>query len=679
MKLKFFDFETYPTWWCVVVSDQEDSYSSSAYNYKFTKDEENAIKDKMRVYTSDEGIDGIKRYIADTSKGVLSGYNSKRFDMIIQKCISMHFTPRQIFIAAQIIMGKHNYPVELQVSQTEVQRISNYVSGWSAKWQGAEAHQDLMDDSDKGLKDKEAAYGMDIRETTVPFGKVDLTDQDKADIIYYCKHDVYALHVHYACVAKPYIDTKLSLGRTYDIPEKVCYASTNAVLSGKVLEAERFPGTTITDPTIVIYEEPIRKYLEKWVPTEALTHLLTSQKPKQMTLFENKVSMADGGIHSTYITPKLERKSSNLYVAACKEWGLFNIDLSGCHPSVMLYVGAMPRGIKRPERFEESVIRRRQLKAIPKSQWTPDDKDFVPAGKLIHNTTYGASGNKNLPLYDDFMRSKVCRVSQLIIIAVSMHAYKLIPDLKIIQTNTDGILIYMKRIWKDTLAAIVKEFEDLSHFSFELEEDSKIWQLNVNNYIAISSEGKDKLKGKSFVTSIWQPGYNKVRPLGNHIIARCQYEYYVNRKNPIRLLLNHTKINDFVLTGTKGPTYQAMIQETTNGDVELGKVARIIAVETEHLGQVRKIKYDGPKVSRDLVANCPPHALIVNDALYNYTIDGPVNDRRIIHSSGESHKIDYNYYAQLLNDVLDIHWYKFKNGKLEFTTEFNLGGEGSAC
>ena len=60
-----------------------------------------------------------------------------------------------------------------------------------------------MDDSVKGLKDKEAALGMDIRETTVPFDKEDLTDDDKAQIIFYCKHDVYALHVNYVCMSKP--------------------------------------------------------------------------------------------------------------------------------------------------------------------------------------------------------------------------------------------------------------------------------------------------------------------------------------------------------------------------------------------------------------------------------------------------------------------------------------------
>ena len=674
-KLKFFDFETYPEWWCVVVSDEEPTYLSSAYKYKFTREEEISIKSKMRVYTSDEGIEGITRYLADTSRGVLTGYYSKMFDMIIQKCVSMHFTPRQIYIASQIITEKHFYPEEMKVTATEIARISSYVSGWSAKWQGAEAAQDLMDDSDKGLKDKEAAFGMDIRETTVPFGKMNLTAQEKLDIIFYCKHDVFALHVQYACVSKPYIDTKLALGKTYDIPEKVCYASTNAVLAGKVLGAERYSGTTIVDPTIIIYEKPILEYLKKWVPAEALDHLLSSQKPKQMNMFGNKVFMADGGIHSTIITPKVESygETAKIYAEACEEWGLYNIDLSGCHPSVMLFVGAMPRGIKYPERFKESVFRRRALKKIPKSEWTQDDKDFVPAGKLIHNTTFGAAGNKYLPLYDDYMRSKVCRVSQMIIIAVSSAVHKIIPDSRILQTNTDGILIYMRHMWKDTLKAIIKEFEDLSQFEFELEQDSKIWQLNVNNYIAINLEGKDKLKGKSFVTSIWQPGYNKVRPLGNHIIAKCQYEFYVHKTNPVQMLLEHTKVDDFVLTATKGNTYKGMIHKTSRGDVELGRVARLIATESTDYGDVRKTKLENGKiVARDLVANCPPHAIVVNDALYNYTIEGPMHERVLKHASGQTVPIDMSYYAGLLDKVLDIPWVMLKNGKLVYATRFNL-------
>ncbi len=668
MKMKFFDFETYPNWWCVVVSDEEPKYNSSKYKYAFTAEEEAAIKAKMRVYTSDDGVEGIKRYLADTSTGVLTGYNSKRFDMVIQKCISMQFTPRQIFIAAQLLIENQQFPEELQVSQHEILRISQYVRGWQAKWQNAEASQDLMDDSDKGLKDKEASYGMDIRETVVPWNKINLTAQDKEDIIHYCKHDVYALHVHYVCVAKPYIETKLSLAKTYDIPEKVAYECTNAVLVGKALGAERVHGTTIVDPTITIYEKPLNDYIHKWVPKEALQHLLTSQKPKQMVMFGNKVYMADGGIHSTIILPEYGKEVA-IYVEATEEYGLFNIDLSGCHPSVMLYAGAMPRSIRRVDRFEATVQGRRKLKFVPKSTWTPEQVDFVAGSKLIHNTAYGAAGNDKLPLYDDYMRSKVCRVSQLIIIAVAMDLFSIDPaSVKIIQTNTDGILTYMPRPYMDEAKRRIAEFEALSNFAFSFDEDSKIWQLNVNNYIALDIDGKDKLKGKTFVTSIWQPGTNKIRPLGYHIIAKAQYEFYTNGVNPIKFMLEHTEVDDFAMNATKGPTYSEMVHTIDGQEYSVGRVSRVVAVTNSKYGDVRKVK----GTARDLVANCPPHAYIVNDALYNYRIEGNYSNKAIVHISGQREPLDMLFYSKLLERVLDKTWYKLKDGKIVLTKQFSL-------
>jgi len=667
MKMKFFDFETFPTWWCVVVSDEEPFYNSSDYNYAFTLEEELAIKQKMRVYTSDDGEEGIKQYLADTSIGVLTGYYSKRFDMVIQKCISLRFTPRQIFIAAQIITDKLEFPLEMQVTQNEIARISQYVRGWQARWQGAQASQDLADDSDKGLKDKEASYGMDIRETTVPFNKVQLTEQDKKDIIYYCKHDTYALHVHYICVAKPYIENKVDLAQTYDIPEKVAYESTNAVLVGKVLGAERVHGTAIIDPTIVIYEKPLREYIEKWVPKEALQHLLTSQKPKQLVMFGNKVFMADGGIHSTIILPSYG-KDVAIYAEATEEYGLYNIDLSGCHPSVMLYAGAMPRSIKRVDRFEETVIGRRKLKFVPKHQWTLKEVKFVRGSKLVHNTAYGAAGNDKLPLYDDYMRSKVCRVSQLIIIAVAMDLYSM-GNVKILQTNTDGILLYMPRVLLQEAQRRIAAFEALSNFAFSLDEDSKIWQLNVNTYIALDIEGKDKLKGKTFAQDIWQPGTNKVRPLGYHVLAKAQYDFYVNGNNPIKFMLEHDKVNDFAMNATKGPTYSNMVHTINNIPYDVGRVSRVIAVTNPVYGEVRKLKTDG---SKDLVANCPPHALIVNDALYNYHLEGNYRDRAIVHKDGHREQLDFLFYSKLLERVLDKTWYKLKGNSLTQTNEFSL-------
>ena len=192
----------FPSWWCCVVSDEEDSYPGGIYNNQFDFETENKIKSKMRIYTSDEENSALKLK-QDLLKGVVSGYNIKRYDLMIAKCLFAGFTPRKLYIANQIIVGAESPEMD-----AEHIRIAQFIRfGWNE----AEAWQDLMDDSDKGLKDKECSLGMDIRETTVPFGKTDLTQSEKDDIIFYCKHDVYALHVLYYTTSKAYIDTKVSL------------------------------------------------------------------------------------------------------------------------------------------------------------------------------------------------------------------------------------------------------------------------------------------------------------------------------------------------------------------------------------------------------------------------------------------------------------------------------------
>ena len=668
MKMKFFDFEVFKNWWCVVVSDEEDSYLSGPYKYRFTKQEEQNIKSKMRVYTSDMPQQKIDEFKADIKKGVACGYNIKKYDLMILNGVMMNFTPHQLYVLSELIINKG----ATANKDVEHMRIATYAK---RKYQGCEAIQDLLDDSTGGLKDKEAALGMDIRETTVPFDKENLTENDKAQIIFYCKHDVYALHVQYICTAKPYIDTKLALCKTYNISESFGYQSTNAVLSCKVLGAERVHGTTIVDPTIIIYQPALKAYIEKWVPSDVVQHLLTKQQELKKVMFDNDVVMGDGGLHSIYRVPKVGREQGKLYIEADDEWGLFNVDASSCYPSCMIFCGAMSRAAKEPERFEALFKRRLALKLIPKKEWTEEDKLFVPSAKLVLNTTYGAMGNEYLPLYDDYMRSKTCRIGQLILIAVAHAMCDAAPELKVIQTNTDGILVYCKRSSLPLIQERVHEFEKLSGFTFEFEEDRKLWQLNVNNYIAQSVDDSLKLKGGSFVTEIWQKGTNKIRPLGLHVIAKAQIEYYVNKKNPILYLLENTNVNDMCLVCTKGGTYRSMVQKNVWGDDELGKVGRVLAITDERFGVLKKQKVVNDVLREDTCAQCPPHALVMNDDLSNYVIEGPRNSRVIRNiETTESWDIDYSYYVSELEKAMNIKWFELHHGEIKLTNKFDLGG-----
>lgn len=711
--LKFFDFEVYPHWWCCVVSDELPEYPGGLHNNKFTYKDELFIKSTMRVYRSDRGsaIEVRDRMKAELKKGVLTGYNNKRYDMIIAKCVALGFSPENLYKVSQILLDDGKTGL---ANKPEYTRVAPYAK---FGYQEGEAWQDLLDDSDKSLKDKECSLGMDIRETTVPFGKEDLTEEEKDEIIFYCKHDVYALHVVYICIAKGYIDTKIDLCNTFGLDKKTGYINTNANLCGKVLGAQRAHGTTIKDPTITIRDPQLKAYFEKWVPEDILNHLLTSQRSRKAILYGNLISIADGGLHSEYYfediakalgapplyglipnTPELQKifgreaeivdgkkraaatgkytaNKPGLYIESTEEWTMYNVDASSCYASVMMYCDSMSRAITNPKRLHQIYLRRIKLKQTPKSQWTADDKAFVAAAKLILNTTYGAMGNKWLALYDDYMRSKTCRVGQMILIAIGNCLFSSIPGLKVIQNNTDGILVYARRSDLPKIQALVDEFSAISHFIFEVEEDSRLWQLNVNNYVAVHDDTKPiegenlKNKGGAFVMTVFQPGYNKVRPLGNFCISRAQIAFYTKKENPIKHLLENTSVTDFCLTCTKGPGYSGMIQSNKDCDVALGKVGRVIAVTDKCFGQIYKTKSDGNDVIKhDTVALCPPHPLCVNDALYNYSI----KDGHLHHVDGRSWEIDYAYYARELDKALDVVWYKLKNESLKKTKEFNL-------
>lgn len=681
---RFFDFEVFPYWWCCVISDEEETYPGGMYNHCFTFEDEKRIKDKMNVYTSDDSPERIKEFVQKMKEKILCGYNIKGYDMIIMKGIADNYSPEVIYsISKNLIEYRGQGPSA---------KLNEYCR-WG--WNEGLGFQDLMDDTTKSLKDKEASLEMDIRETTVPFDKEDLTEKDKDDIIFYCKHDVYALHVYYNCVKRSYIDTKIVLAKTFKLDINQAYKKTNATLSCQVLGAQRVHGTADYEPIFMIRDDRLREYVEKWVPPEIYKILTTERlrlptdanaaekrEFKEHTTFNilgNTYVIGDGGLHSVYT---LLNETDALYVESTDTHTMFNIDASSFFPSIMIYCQAMSRAVKDPERFKQIYLRRMKLKATPKKEWTQDDKDFVAAAKLIMNTTYGAMGNKYLDIYDDYMRSKVCRIGQLMLIALGAKMQSVLPDMKIVQNNTDGILVYTKRSDYDKIMECVNELSEISQFLFEVEEDDKLWQLDVNNYVAIHPDGEVKDKGGAFVTSIYQPGYNHCRPLANYVVPAAQIAYYKsvaenNPIDPVKFVFDENRVHFFVTTCTKGPGYSNMVQYNKDEIVELGKVARVIAVTDENYGVVKKRKVIKKEtktknvgdIQEDTIPLCPPHALVVNDNLANYKIE----NHKLYHiPSGKCWDIDFKYYLDQLEKALDVTWYEMKNDKVEYTEKFNI-------
>ena len=100
----------------------------------------------------------------------------------------------------------------------------------------------------------------------------------------------------------------------------------------------------------------------------------------------------------------------------------------------MTLYGYTSRAIPDPQIFADVLETRMKAKR---------EGDMTTANclKLVANTTYGASGAKFNELFDPLAMRSVCISGQLFLLELAGHLRQDVPDLEIVQLNTDGIMI----------------------------------------------------------------------------------------------------------------------------------------------------------------------------------------------------------------------------------------------
>lgn len=629
MKMRFFDFEVLPHWWLCVFGDYPEN-GELTEEVKSTFVEINSdmpdAREKLLSLMREENF-------------VQVGYNVKGYDLAIGNGVYQGFTPEQIKIINDIIIN----PAAMYFTKEHL-RLSPF-----AKRKLNVAFQDLMDDGTGSLKEKEAVLGLNILESNVDFNKEELTKEDKEDLIYYCKQDVYAAMYFYEKVVHPYTVTKLALGKRFNISEFTVRSSTNARLVSITLGAVR---TTFNDADKVEIELPqkIRQYCYDNLPTQVLERIRTSTDSFTVKLFDNTVSFGNGGIHSTY--------ADNLYVESDDEWCLVNVDATSYYPSIMIQLDCLSRAIRNPKIFTEIFDERVRIKH--KKEKTKEDEENQLAYKLVLNTTFGASGNKYLDIYDPHMCTKVCRVGQIFLASLACKIVKTINGAKVIQSNTDGILLYCRRKDLPKVKELMKEWTDVSGINMEDDYVDKIWQRDVNNYLLVTDKGKIKRKGAWLIDTWEKPGYVMVGALSAFVSAKAATEYLLYGTDIVKSIVKNNNITDFVLTCKKGPSYSKVVQRFADGtEKDLFKCNRVIATTDSNAGMIYKIKKYKDRLSYTQMPNIPEHCKLMNEALDSYDF------------SQVKKEIDYMYYIQRCADLLDIPWLQIKGLDVFHTNQFN--------
>lgn len=634
MKLRFFDFEVFPHWWCCTFGTLPDNI------YKMEDLEEN-VKDFFTVVTSDErnARENLLNILMDKDY-VNIGYNVKGYDLIIANAIYQGFEPEQIKIINDIIINPsmaYNSKEHLRLSYFAKKRLKNI------------NYQDLLDDGTGSLKEKEAVLGLNILESSVDFDKEDLTDEDKKEVIYYNKHDVYSSMKFYLKIVAPYTKTKLAMGKAFNIPENVCRESTNAKLVSLALNAKRssFPDENKIEISL---PDKIIQYCYDNIPFKVLDRLLKNNEAFETKLFNNYVSYGNGGIHSVYL--------NTLYVESNSDWVLLNVDATSYYPSILIQFDCLSRAIDDKSNFEYIYNRRVEIKH--KQNKTEEDEEYQRAYKLVLNTTFGASGNKYLELYDPHMCSRCCRLGQIFLTALACKINNTLNGAKIIQSNTDGILVYLRRNDIPLLKNLMDEWTNISGINMETEEYSRIWQRDVNNYVMISLDRTLKSKGSWLNCSYERPGYVMVGPLTAFVSAKAATDYLVHRKDIVRSIVENNNIFDFAITCKKGPSFRGVVQKFTDGtEKELFKCNRVIASKDSSLGYIYKTKMYKGKLSYYKMPNIPEHCKLINEDLSTYNFNELKKE------------LDYMYYINRAIDLLNIDWYQLDGTDLYKTNKFN--------
>ena len=475
---------------------------------------------------------GVREYLSKPDC-IFCGYNSKGYDQHILKAIACGADPELVKSVNDFIINEDRPGWEHWFLRKNKFWFDSF---------------DLMDDTQVGtsLKHIEAHLGLDIEETEVDFN-IDrpLTHDEIASTIHYCKYDV-AMTAKLLTLRKGYLEAKLNVGRSIGLPDTKALYMTNARLTAAALKAEY----------VQRYDERDYRYPDNLdrslIPSEVLEFFdrMHDKSISDKELFSSKLSLMVDGAEAIIAFGGIHHAQPNYTETATGTRVIRNFDVASLYPSLMVYNGFTSRNIPSSQIFEDLYHKRLRAKKS-------GDKFTANLLKLILNTTYGASLAKTNPLYDPLMGRSVCITGQLYILELAMRYLLECKTLRIIQLNTDGLMISLEA---DELPIVYRLNEEWQQSKkLELEEDKirTIIQKDVNNYVMVFENGKVKTKGAYVTYGMAPAGAFKIN--NDHtIVKKAVIEYFVNG-TPVETTINGCDdIHEFQIIAKAGGGYQSV-------------------------------------------------------------------------------------------------------------------------
>jgi len=514
------------------------------------------------------------------NKHVMVGFNNLGFDYpILHMLLKMgKATPKQLYDKAMAIINASDaekfahmvFPSDRVVPQIDLYKIHHFDN--KARM--------------TGLKALEFNMRMDsISDLPFPPGTV-LTYEQIEVLRTYCQHDVEATRLFYE-KSKEQIAFRQQLATTYLDRDVVNFSD---VKLGKTI----FEGHLLTHG-VECYQYGRGERVPKQTPRpymalrECIPPYIKFQNPEFVGILnyfdgaiitETKGAFKDliakvGGLDFVFGTGGIHASVENERFDATAEMMILDIDVTSMYPSIAIENNYYPEHLG-----PEFVKVYRQLKKgrvrFPKGSVENN------ALKLALNGVYGASGDKFSIFYDPLFTMKITVGGQLMM-AMLAEQLLTVPNLRIIQANTDGMTLHFPRHQKLIVDIICWEWEVITKLQLEQVEFDRMFVADVNSYLARTVDGKVKRKGRYEYDVEWHQNASAL------VVPKVAEQVLLHGGNITDLLMSWLNKMDFMIR-TKITRGSALVIEERGEERMLEHTQRYYA----SVGGGRLFKYMPP-------------------------------------------------------------------------------------
>lgn len=480
------------------------------------------------------------------------GFNSIAFDSQItehilrnqRKIISSTASEatKIIYDAAQDTIATSNagawpkYPEwQLKIPQIDVYKINHW------------------DNMNKRTSLKWAEFAMDwhnVQEMPIHHTTLIYTQEELDMIIDYCINDVLAtkriLHL-----SKPLLDVRTRIKNKYNLK---CYNFSNTKLGSELL-LKLYCDLTDKDPREVKQFRTRRENIKisdilfPYIKFQSLELIGFHELLKTKIIYNTKKDFTynldfmgytffygAGGIHQCI--------ESGIYEAD-ENYIIKDLDVASLYPSIACVNGMYPAHLGEEffKVYKHNIV---DVRLAEKAKKENKDMAIIEGFKEAANASYGNSNSEYSWLYDPQYTMQTTINGQLLVTMLVERLLLEIPGAQLLQTNTDGATMRFHKDYLNKYNQICKEWEEVTKLTLEFADYKAMYIWDVNNYMAVYTNGKAKCKGRFEWEDLEKHKYTHLHKNKSYlIVAKAVYNYFVNGIPPERYLMENRNIFDY--------------------------------------------------------------------------------------------------------------------------------------